>query len=155
MGAKGVPNFCKAPVTSLLHGVKIRHHFLFSIFLPMIPGWYLHQIPTGYHRVPKKGRFLSFTIKPSTAIIHFVRVPPDTLWKSGQVIMQWQKFSSVFGRHIMVVEFFLPKCNGPFVFFKTFHIFFLPFPCEINEEKKLLLVLSVVHLYWKRGTSTL
>jgi hypothetical protein len=121
----------------------------------MIPGWYLHQIPTGYHRVPNKGHFLSFTIKPSTAIIHFVRVAPDTLRKSGQVIMHWQQFSSVFGGHIMVVEFFLPKSNRPFVFFKTFHIFFLPFPCEIKEEKKLLLVLSVVHVYWKRVTSTL
>jgi hypothetical protein len=58
--------------------------------------------------------------------------------------MHWQKFSSVFGGHIMVVEFFLPKSNGPFVFFKTFHIFFSPFPCEIKEEEKVLLVLSVV-----------
>jgi hypothetical protein len=67
--------------------------------------------------------------------------------------MHWQKFSSVFGGHIMVVEFFLPKSNGPF--FKTLNIFFFPFPCEIKEEKKLLLVLSVVYVYWKRVTSTL
>jgi hypothetical protein len=107
----------------------------------LIPGWYLHQIPihTGYHRVQKKS-FPSFTIKPSTATIHFVRVAPDTLRKPGQVIMHWQKFSSVFGGHIMVVAMGLS-------FFKTFHIFFFPFPCEIKEEKKLLLVLSVVLVY--------
>jgi hypothetical protein len=34
VGGKGVPNFCKALVLSLLHGVKIRHHFLLSIFSP-------------------------------------------------------------------------------------------------------------------------
>lgn len=35
MGAEGVQNFCKAPISWGLHNVKMSCHFLFFIFYPM------------------------------------------------------------------------------------------------------------------------
>ncbi len=73
VGGKGVPNFCKAPVPSLLRGVKIRHHYLFSIFshdIRMVPPPDMHWVSQG----PKK--------RPLSELYHKAQHSHNTLCKS-------------------------------------------------------------------------
>jgi hypothetical protein len=75
VGAKGVPNFCTAPVPSLLHGVKISHHFFFFNLFPhdtrMVPPPDTHWVSQG----PKQ--------RPLSELHHKAQHSHNTLCKSS------------------------------------------------------------------------